>query len=176
MKIGDGDPVKYKYLLGEGGALEAAHAASNATITLLKDIVVTEPVVFTKTMTLDLNSYQITANLTSTFTKAVEVNGAGAVVTLRTSASGGQIIASGDYAGRLSVVEITTGQMILEGGDLQVNNANIGLSESKFYSTGVYLASGTGLQMSGGSIARCLPVCCVCMHPRVPPHNTAARG
>lgn len=145
-----GITTKYEHLLGVGGALEAANGATGATLKLLKDVEVNESVVIRKAMTFDLNSFTLTSSLSSTATKAIEITN-GVSVILCTSRAGGKIVASGNYNGRLSGVEVTNGLLTYNSGSVQISNAHTGTTEANRYAVGVYLATG-GMIMTNGSI------------------------
>lgn len=152
-----GTTTKYDYLVD---ALVAANgAASVPTVKLLKDVTISSTQTLSRTMTFDLNSFTLNANLSSSATKALSIT-QGAQVTFVSSRAGGKLIAAGNYAGRLSAVEVTKGSFLLQSGDITLTNSNTGTTAAQMYACGVYLGISayvggrptSMMQMSGGSI------------------------
>ncbi len=162
VTIGSGEPVKYEHL---SEAIEAANAVAfnlqAPVVKLLQDVTVNSPLELSRTMKLDLNAFTLTGNLSASATSVLLIENQNAIVTLCSERAGGKLIASGNYAGRLSAVEVNKGKFVLQSGDVVLSNTNTGSTADKLYACGVYLSMSqhdsydrptSAMQMIGGSI------------------------
>lgn len=133
-------------------ALAAANASSgNPTITLLDNVLdLTTSQSITKSMTLDLNDYSITGNVT----KLININAAGITVTIRDNGENGKgtisMIGSGNA--NLYGVCITKGTLNFESGTIHAENTAAYASNNSERASGVYVASPYTFNMTGGKI------------------------
>lgn len=163
LTIGTADPVKYETLAEAiQAANEVAFNRPAPVVKLLRDVTISSPLDnLTRTMTLDLNAFTLIGELSDTNTSVLTIENQNAVVTLCSSRSGGKIVASGAYNGRLSAVEVNKGKFVLQSGDIELSNTHTGSTAANMYATGVYLSMSqhdsydrptSAMQMTGGSI------------------------
>ena len=132
--------------------LAAANQADGCTLKLLRDVsglIASQEI--TKTMTLDLNHHTLSGTLSATG-GLIKLNTAGKTLTITDSKSDGAIAVSGNVANRISAVEILKGSLILSKVSLTAENANTGTTAANIYCATVYLATGTSMSMTSGSI------------------------
>lgn len=127
VKIGNADPVEYATL---AEAVTAANgASSDVTLTLLKHIEVSSTVTLSNTMTLDLNSYTLSAaanTLGMIGQPVLKIDGSGKTVTLAYNKQGGKIHAAPSLGGNVMgglAVEVANGTLVLNGGTIASENA-----------------------------------------------------
>lgn len=127
VKIGNAEPVEYETL---ADAVIAANGASgDVVLTLLKNIEVSSTVTLSNTMTLDLNSYTLSA-AGNTFGMighpVLKVDGSGKMVILAYNKQGGKIHAAPSLGGNVMgglAVEVANGTLVLNGGTIASENA-----------------------------------------------------
>lgn len=167
VKIGNAEPVEYATL---SAAVAAANGASGDIIlTLLKDVAVSNSVVLTNTITLDLNGYTLSAahltNPSNTYgmigQPIVIINGSGKTVTLAYNKLGGAIeaapkttLAGNDYEANGIGVDVAQGKLVLNGGTISSKNktAAYDLSGQQVLTIAVKIESGAELIQNGATI------------------------
>lgn len=144
--------------IGQGAwadMLELANKTPNCTLRLLKDVNLNTLAAnqeIKKTMTIDLNGKTLSATLPNTnFSRLLYLNTAGVTLTVKDGRSGGTLKAQGNVAGALYVVQVNKGNLIWESGNIEITNTT-GTGNNWNHATGIYLANGTGLTMTGGTI------------------------
>lgn len=145
----DGETTNYTTL---ADALTAANASSaNPTITLLDNVLdLTTSQSITKSMTIDLNDYSITGNVT----KLININGTGITVTIRDHGENGKgaISMIGSANGDLYGVCVTKGTLVLESGTIHGENTAERASNGNARAMGVYVTNPYTFNMTGGKV------------------------
>lgn len=141
-------------------AWTAAKAYKQAYIKVLCSAANLDQLVFNPTpadaiITLDLNGYHwgMGSNADPAKNKAIflEVNKAGCKLIITDSRGGGYINNTWSSTGAvLTCAKVTAGQLILQGGEIRVNNTAD--AENKKYSVGVQVNGGTQFTMTGGKV------------------------
>ncbi|MCI7575918.1 MAG: hypothetical protein MSS82_03940 [Bacteroidales bacterium] len=147
-----GETTKYEKW---ADALLAANSEDGCTLRLLRNVelgTLAANQEIKKTMTIDLNGKTLSATLPNTnFSRLLYLNTAGVTLTVKDGRSGGTLKAQGNVAGALYVVQVNKGNLIWESGNIEITNTT-GTGNNWNHATGIYLANGTGLTMTGGTI------------------------
>ncbi len=137
-------------------AISAANSKPGAVVKLLRNIPVddahklTERLVITGVMTLDLNSYAIDATgMSSTYNQIIRLDAATAVLTLKDSRTGGVIRGTGNNSTGLNAIVVNKGALNIESGTIDLTNTNTG-ADAKAHA--VRVIDGSRVLMSGGTI------------------------
>ncbi|MGM9831156.1 MAG: hypothetical protein ACI3Z5_03960 [Paludibacteraceae bacterium] len=136
-------------------ALLAANSEDGCTLRLLRNVALETLAAnqeIKRNMTLDLNGKTLSATLPNTnISRLLWLNTAGVTLTVKDGRSGGTLKAQGDVAGALYAVQVNKGNLIWESGNIEITNTT-GTGNNWNHATGIYLANGTGLTMTGGTI------------------------
>lgn len=137
-------------------AIAAANSQPGAVVKLLRNIPVdndhklTDKLVITGVMTLDLNSYTIEATgMSSAFTQIFRVDATTAALTIMDSRTGGTISGVGDNANGLNGIVVNKGALNIQGGTISITNNNTG-SNAKAHA--IRVQDGSLVLMSGGTV------------------------
>ena len=142
-------------------AWTAAMACQQAYIKVLCSPTNLDQLVFNPTpanaiITLDLNGYHwgMGANTDPSKNKSIfiNVNKAGCKLIIDDSRGGGYLVNTWSSTGDvLTCAKVTAGELILQGGEIRVNNTGAN-SDNKKYSVGVQVNGGTQFTMTGGKV------------------------
>lgn len=132
--------------------LAVANAHTDATLTLLQNVAVDEPLVVSKSMTLDLNSWALSSTAAN---KIISVEGTGTKLTVSDNSflQGGEIQLTRSTNAAIAAIEVTgTNRLLYNCGKITVvNNAEFA-SNANAKAYGIYVSGAGNAVMQGGSI------------------------
>ena len=132
--------------------LAVANAHTDATLTLLQNVAVDEPLVVSKSMTLDLNSWALSSTAAN---KIISVEGTDTKLTVSDNSflQGGEIQLTRSTNAAIAAIEVTgTNRLLYNCGKITVvNNAEFA-SNANAKAYGIYVSGAGNAVMQGGSI------------------------
>ena len=139
----------------EGGIMEMlaiANANTNATLTLLQSVEVSEPLVVTKSMTLDLNNWVLSSTEANTI---IRVEGTDTKLTVVDNSflKGSEIHLTRTANAAIAAIEVTdANRLVYHCGKMTVSNNAEYDSNSDAAAYGIYVSGAGNVVMQGGSV------------------------